>query len=32
MAQNQYAIFHKEPNLYCDGDCVEYGFLNVNLA
>jgi hypothetical protein len=31
MRGNGYVIFHKEPNLSCDGRCVEYSFINLNL-
>ena len=32
MGRNRYVIFHKEPNLYCSGNCVEYGFVNLDFA
>jgi len=33
MQQNGYVIFHKEPNTSgCSGDCIEYGFLKLNLS
>jgi hypothetical protein len=32
MGRNKYVIFHKEPNLYTKGECVEYGFVNVDYA
>jgi hypothetical protein len=32
MGRNKYVIFHKEPNLLAKGECVEYGFVNMDFT
>jgi hypothetical protein len=32
MNKNKFVIFHKEPNLDTMGECVEYGFVNMDLT
>ena len=32
MGRNKYVIFHKEANLNTKGECVEYGFVNMDFA